>query len=478
MAIEERRPWIDWIHTAMAQGNVVRDYVKWDDQVISLPSAIDSILRGYQLSMTEPKGPVYICLDVAVQREKLDKPVVVPDVRRYANPTPVQGDPVALKQAAELLVEARHPVIIADYMGRSPEAFDALIELSELLSVPVVDNGNLFSFPSTHPLDITEAKEEILRQADVVLALGVFDLFQALVTVDRTSGRVEYIMPETATIIDISLRHFDVGSWSQEYGKLQAVDLSISAGTASALPTLISLCREILAQRTVPADQFEERLTRVKLQQDKIRKNWEEQAQRTENETPISVSRLTKELWGAVNEEDWVLTNANYAVYPWIRRLWDLTKSYQYTGGALGGGLGSGIGYSIGVALAHQPQNRLCIDIQPDGDLLFTSSGLWTAVHHRVPLLVIMFNNRSYYNSERHQENVAKARGRPVENRIIGTRIDNPAVDFTKLAQSFGLYTEGPIENPADLRPALENAVKYVKQRRLPALVDVLTQPA
>ena len=143
----------------------------------------------------------------------------------------------------------------------------------------------------------------------------------------------------------------------------------------------------------------------------------------------------------------------------------------------MGAGLGIGIGHSLGVALAHKPLNRLCIDFQPDGDFLFTSNGLWTAAHHNIPLLVIMFNNRAYYNAERHLEVIAKVRGRAIENKIIGTSLENPAVNFSKLAQSFGLYGEGPIENPEDLHPALERAVRHVKEKKQLALVDVVTQP-
>jgi len=476
MAVEERRPWIDWIHTALVQGNVVRDYVKWDDQVVDLPSAIDSILRAYQLTMTEPKGPAYICLDVALQKEKLREPVVIPDVSRYAPPTPIQGDPEALKKASELLVEAKRPVVIADYLGRNPKAVAALIELANLLSLPVLDNGNMFSFPNTHPLDLTGAEEELLREADLVLSLDVFDLFQALTTVvDPIARVVKYTIPETAKIIDISLRHFAVRGWSQDYGKLQAVDLCISADTSSALPTLTSLCREFLVQRPERANRIQERFIWLKAKHDRLRKEWQEQAEGIKDEKPISLPRLAVELWEVVKDEDWVLTNST--LNNWTRRLWDWTKPYQYVGGHMGAGQGYGIGRSLGVALAHKPLNRLCINIQPDGDLLYTPSGLWTAAHCRIPLLVIMFNNRSYYNTERHQEQVARARGRPVENRIIGTRIDKPPVDFAKLAQSFGLYGEGPIENPGDLHPALERSVEYVKEKKLPALVDVLTQP-
>ena len=476
MAIERRRPWIDWIHTALVQGNVVRDYVKWDDQPTTLPSAIDSFLRGYQLATTNPKGPVYLCFDAGMLEDEVVMPVAIPDVSRYRSPAPIQGDPTALRKVAELLVEAERPVVIADYLGKEPPAVDALVELAELLSLPVVDNGNMFSFPNTHPLDLTGAEIELLSQADLVLSLNVFDLFKALSTVDASTRRTENIItPEATKIVDISLRHLSIRSWCHEYGKLQPTDLSISADTFLALSSLISLCRELLTQKPEKRAIYQERFTWLKAKHDELRRNWKDHTERVRNEKPISVPRLTTELWEVIKDEDWVLTNQGLTSWP--RKLWDWSKPYQYIGSRMGGGLGFGIGISIGAALANRPLNRLCIDIQPDGDLLFTPSGLWTAAHHRIPLLVVMFNNRSYYNSERHQEMTAKTRERPVANKCVGTRIDDPPVDFASLARSFGLYGEGPIEAPNDLRPALERAVRYVKDRKQAALVDVHTQP-
>ena len=140
-------------------------------------------------------------------------------------------------------------------------------------------------------------------------------------------------------------------------------------------------------------------------------------------------------------------------------------------------GQGYGLGTSVGAALASRPLNRLCIDIQPDGDFLFNTSALWTASHHHIPLLVIMYNNRSYYNSEKHQVSVARMRGRPIEKAGIGIRLEDPTIDYAGLARSFGLYGEGPIEDPDALRPALERAVRYIKDKKQPVLVDVVTQP-
>jgi thiamine pyrophosphate-dependent acetolactate synthase large subunit-like protein len=179
------------------------------------------------------------------------------------------------------------------------------------------------------------------------------------------------------------------------------------------------------------------------------------------------------ELWEVVKDEDWVLVNR--ALNWWTRRLWPWDRHDRYVGVSHGGSVGYGIGHAIGAALG-QP-GRFAINIQPDGDLLYTPSGLWTAAHHRVPMLIVMFNNRSYYNDEEHQAAMARHRGRPVERKGIGIHLQDPPVDFAGLARSFGLYAEGPVEEPRDLRPALERAARHVRQARGPALVDIVTQP-
>jgi len=469
VATENRRPWIDWIHTSMSQGNVVKDYVKWEGLAVSIPSAIDAILRGYQLSETEPKGPVYVCFDAAVQKEKLEEPITIPDVSRFAPPSPVQADREALKKAAGFLAEAKHPLVIADYLGTKPGAVNALVELAELLSLPVIDNGNMLSFPSTHPLDLTGAESELLSEADVILSLDVFDLDRSL-TVDPFHDAPKHPVTNNTTVIDISLRHFRVKSWAEDYGKLQAVDLSISADTSVAIPALVSQCREIVSKRPELATKLQERFNRLKARHDSLRNDWKEQASLASD--IISPMYLAAELWETVKNEDWVLINN--ARGKWFRQVWDISQPYQYIAGQMGGGLGHGIGRALGVALAHKPYNRICINTQPDGDFLYTPSGLWTAAHSDIPLLTVMYNNRTYYNSQHHQELVARQRGRPVENCGIGTRIDSPPVDYAGLARSFGVYGDGPVIKPGDLRPALERALAYIKEKGQPALVDVL----
>jgi len=470
MAIEKRRPYIDWIHTALVSGNVVRDYVKWDDQPGSLASVPDSLIRAYRVAMTEPRGPVYVCLDTGLQEEVLTEAVPQPSPQRYPPPSLLQAEPAAIDRAAKLLVGAKSPVVVADYLGRNPEAVSYLIELAELLALPVIDGGHRFNFPNTHPLDLTGAEEELLQQADVVLALDVPNIFRYLATVDNVSRESRYRVASNTQVIHITLHDLALRSWSQYYGKLVAVDVPIAGDTSVALPALIVACRKLL--RGKRRTELRSRFKRLEARHRALRHQWQEACRRSWDEEPISLPRLAAELGQVIGNEDWVLTGQD--LNGWARRLWVREKPYQYIGGSMG--LGCGLGHSLGAALAHRRHGRLCVSIQPDGDFLFTPAALWTAAHYQIPLLVVMFNNRSYFNSENHQRLTAQYRGRPVENKVIGTRLESPVVDYAELARSFGLYGEGPIEHPGDLRPALERAIGIVRDKKEIALIDVVTQ--
>jgi len=473
LTIENRRPWIDWIHTSIDQGNVVRNFVKWDNQAVSVTGAIESILRGYKISNTEPKGPVYVCLDHAIQMSKLDKQDNLPDltaVNRYALPPSFHPAPDDIKKAAELLVAAKHPVVMADNLGRKPKAFEALIKLAETMALPVLDTLGKFSFPTNHPLQLTGAKEELLEKTDLVLALDVFDLELSTKYVN-ISTPVKYF-PETAKIIDISLRNAAMKSWAEDYGRLQPIDLDITADTSFAIPTLTAACLEILAEQPEKQKQIQNRFDTLQQMHDTIRAGWKQDAEKATKPDSVSRECLATEVWNAIKDEDFVVVNNTTSFDP--KKLWDLSKHYQYYVGGGGGGIGFGIGWAIGVALANRPLNRLCIDIQPDGDLLYTSRGRWTAAHQQIPLLVIMYNNRSYFSTEAHQERIAERRGRPVANKGIGTTIVEPTVDFAKHAESYNIYGQGPIENPESLRTALKNAIAYIKETKKPALIDVV----
>jgi thiamine pyrophosphate-dependent acetolactate synthase large subunit-like protein len=236
----------------------------------------------------------------------------------------------------------------------------------------------------------------------------------------------------------------------------------------------VAACRDRLGQTASLPDRLKERQARIEAKHDGLRQGWQAQARQLASQTPMAPAHVAAVLWELIKERDWVL--AHGTLQGWTRRLWKWTTPRQYLGGSGGAGVGYAIGASLGAALAHKGSGRLCIDLQPDGDLLACTSALWTAAHHRIPLLMVMHNNRSLYNSEEHAEEVARSRGRPIANKGIGTHLDAPAVDFATVARGFGIYAEGPVEDTHALRSTLERALKVVTEEGRPALVDVVAQ--
>ena len=130
----------------------------------------------------------------------------------------------------------------------------------------------------------------------------------------------------------------------------------------------------------------------------------------------------------------------------------------------------------MGAALANRKYGRLSISLQNDGDLLYGPGVLWTAAHHKIPILFVMNNNRAYHEEVMHLQRMANRRERGIERAHIGTSITDPAVDFAKVAQGMGVHAEGPITSPGDLAPAIRRAIATVKSGE-PALIDVIMQP-
>ncbi|MDP6559664.1 MAG: thiamine pyrophosphate-binding protein [Candidatus Binatia bacterium] len=471
MDTSKRRPWIDWIHTAMLQGGLVRDFVKWDDQPMGIGAIPNSIVRGYRTAVTEPKGPVYLCFDVDLQEAELKEDITVPDLQRHRPPAPLQAGTDALKEAALLLSQAEQPLIIADYMGRNPDSLKYLVELADLLSIPVIDRGARHNFPNIHPCDLSGREKEMVGKADVILGLDVMDLYGALVRHDLKTKSSRSAMAPGCKVIHVSLADLAIRSWTTEVMELAPIDLPILADTRAFLP---ALTEEIRRQGKFSKSAVEGRRKELSKQHDEIRAESQAELKRRWDESPISPPRMSHEIWQAIKGEDWTLVTGSFRGWP--RRLWDWEKPGAFLGGYGGGGLGYSPGASVGAALALKDSGTVCINLQRDGDLLFTNSALWTASSYNIPLLIIMTNNRTYYNDEEHQERVAITRGRPVENKGIGMRMEVPPVDFATLAKSFNIYSEGPIEDPAKIQAAVTRALKVVKQDRRPALLDVIIQ--
>jgi acetolactate synthase I/II/III large subunit len=470
----KRRPHIDWVHTALVQGNQIRDYVKWDDQPYAVDAIPESTLRAYRIAMTEPRGPVYLCYDTELQEEPVAKAPQIPDVSRFAPPRPAAPSPEDLRQAASLLVNARWPVIIADGAGRHHEAIAPLRELAELLGCGVVDRGQYFNFPSNHPLDLTLAEHEALPRADVWLALDAADIAGASSGVKDRDTLTSTLQAE-ATVIHITLADFLQSKWAGDYERLHPVDLPIAADSSVALPALVALCREQLQANPSAAAQIDERRAGVQALHDSTLSRIVQQLEGDWDLRPISSYRLYKELWNAVKGGPWSL--ASTAGRAPVRAIWDITAPEELSGVGRGAGIGYSEGAALGAALAYRETNRVTVAVCGDGSFMMVPQTLWTAANSELPILYVIFNNHSYFNDEGHQEYIARMRGRPVENKDVGIRISSPDADFAGLARSLGVRGFGPISDPAALGPALQEAVRIVRDERRPALVDVVTQP-
>ncbi len=462
-----RRPAIDWIHTAQVQGEAVRNFTKWDDQPFSVEDFPASFARAYRIATTEPAGPVYLCYDAGLQEDELARPIAIDGVVSAGRPSPVQADPAALVAAADLLAGAERPVIVTEFTGRHPEAFAELSVLAEELAAAVIDLNGRVNIPSRHPLNLTGGN--VLKDADVVLALDVGDLHRALNELDRDSpGRAKRSRLAAGTrVIDIGLSELRQSRWTEDLGDFQPVLLSIVADTRLALPTLRTLVRDRLGSRDRGPRRRE--LTAAHRA---VHEDWAREAREDWAASPMTAGRLASEIWSVINDEDWVLTSNT--LEDWALRLWDVDSPKRHPGRSFG--TGTQIGVSLGVGLAYRGTDTLVVDVQPDGDLLYDPGALWTAANSRIPLLVVMYNNRAYYNDWEHQIRVARHRGTPVENARVGQEIDDPAPDFAALAKSFGWYAEGPIVDPDGAGPAIERAMRYVKERRMPALVDTIVR--
>ena len=136
-------------------------------------------------------------------------------------------------------------------------------------------------------------------------------------------------------------------------------------------------------------------------------------------------------------------------------------------------GTSTQIGIALGVALAHKGSGKVVVTFQPDGDLMYDAGALWTAAKHEIPLMMVMFNNRAYFNDWHHQLRMAKVRGTDEGKAHIGMDLFDPAPDFAAMARSMGVWAEGPVERPEDIGLAVGRALQVVKAGK-PALVDVI----
>jgi acetolactate synthase I/II/III large subunit len=475
-----RPPGVPTFHSAQDINALVRDFTKWDDTPVSLQHYAQSVVRAYKIAMTPPYGPVMIALDAGLQQEPIKENGEKLYIPRYTRTAPPQGETSAVREAARLLANAANPVIVVDRVARSDNGVRLVVELAELLQARVIDQQNRLNFPNTHYL---RSPPTAVNNADVIIGMEVSD-FWATVNgfVDNGEHGVGVnttkIKPDTK-LISITSVELNTKSNYQDFQRFQSVDVSMAADAEATLPSLIEAVRAAL-----PND----RKAAIDKRGEAARKAYGESVIRTKeaaavawDASPISTARLSMELYAAIKDLDWSLVASEGNVSDWPNRLWPMEKYHQWIGRSGGYGVGYGAPASVGAALANRDiGGRFSVSIQSDGDLMFAPGVLWTAAKHKIPLLSVMHNNRGYHQELMHVQRVASFRNRVAslggDMGPIGTSIMNPDIEYHKLAESMGWWAKGPIKDPADLGPALKQAVAAVKDGQ-PALLNVWTQP-
>ncbi|HKE83594.1 MAG TPA: thiamine pyrophosphate-dependent enzyme [Vicinamibacterales bacterium] len=471
-----RRPGVEWAHSVQDAAVMVRDFIKWDDQPISLPHFAESAVRAYKIAMTPPMMPVLLVLDGGLQEDPIASDVNarlrVPKLTRTSAP---QGDSGAVAEAAKLLVAAQNPVIVADRAARTPAGLAKLIELAETLQAPVINQGGRMNFPTRHPLNQSANARPLVANADVIIGLELTD-FWGTVNASRDSlvRTSRSITKPGAKLISITALDLNTKGNYQDFQRYPEVDIAMAADAEATLPALTDACKRLINadRRSALAERGKRLAESHATALDRVRT----EAAYGWDATPISTARLTMELWAQIKNEDWALVAESGIMSDWTSRLWGFEKHYQSLGGSGGAGVGYGAPAAVGAALANRKRGRLSVTIQGDGDFLYAPGVWWTAAHHRIPLLAVMHNNRAYHQELMHLQRMANRHQRGIGRAHIGTTIDNPNVDFAKIAQGLGVHAQGPITNPNDLGPAIKRAIDVVKKGE-PSLIDVVTQP-
>jgi thiamine pyrophosphate-dependent acetolactate synthase large subunit-like protein len=451
----KRRPWIDWIHTSQDAGAMIRSFVKWDDQPVSLEASYSSILRARQMTETAPKAPVYVCLDVVMQESKLDGRPQVPNVDRYLPSSAPHPGAELVGKMAELLKGAKKPALLIGRVSRDEAEWQERVRLAERLNAQVFTNLKTgASFPTDHPLHnhapsvfFSGDAAVALKTADVILSLEWIDLQGTLKSAwgaEEVGAKVIQVTLDQSLHNGASFDHFD----------LPPSDLFAAADQSVVVRELLAALGE-----EVPIAALPEKPAREPVADDGAK--------------DIHMGVLADAMRDALSEQKACLIRLPLG---WSGELWDFRHPMDYLGQDGGAGIGSGPGMAVGAAMALKDTDRIPVAVLGDGDFLMGNTAIWSAATLQVPLLVIVGNNQSFFNDEVHQERVAKDRDRPVENRWIGQRIGNPRVDLAGMARAMGFEGIGPVTQRAELTAVLKQAIEQVRAGKS-VLVDVDVRP-
>ena len=453
-------------HTAHDMAAMVRSFTKWDAQPKTLEQSLAALQRAYNEAITPPMGPTLVVLDTELQKEEA-RELKIPAYR----PAQIAGiDLAKAREIAKGLLDAQNPRIEVRRL-RTAEGVKLSVELAELVGASAGTGATTgpMSFPQRHPL----------------CGPGSSTAYDYTLGLEIPAAQASIIGPGLATLLERDSANIGFGGIAPAAGGRGARGgagatnaTAIQADAEASLPLLIE---EVKRQLTPDKRRIvEERKAKHAEANQKARIEALTQAVQTKrngwDSSPVATARIYAELWPWIKNEDWCLASPSGFSGAHHVQLWDHNKPYSYLGGQGAGGMGYGAPASVGAALAAKSRNRIVINIQCDGDLNYAPGVLWTAVHHKLPLLTIMHNNRAWHQELMFVEYMCGVRGRGTDRGHIGTSLRDPFIDYAKMAAGYGMASEGPISDPAKLAGAFKRGLDSAK-RGEPYLIDVITQP-
>jgi acetolactate synthase-1/2/3 large subunit len=445
---------IHWRQESRDQGAIVREFVKWDYEVRSNRNIATVIARAFKIAMSEPRGPVYLTLP----REWLCEPVefTARFTGSLAPATKTQADRAALEKAAEILIAAESPLIVTKYLGRHPEAVKHLVELAELLSIPVVQQLSYVNFPTDHSLYLGTHSFKYAKSSDVIFLIDVD------VPWEQTGGQT--LRPDAKIIhLERDPLFTPIPVWGF------SADLAVTGCSEISLPILNEIVRAKLAADAASRMKLEERRKRVESEHHANMRELEVKINAAKKETPIHPYWVSKCISDVMDDKTILI---NESVTSRLTEVVPANRPGSLFSTPPAGHLGWGLGAAIGTKLGA-PQATV-IAAEGDGAYIFSAPTAchFTAQKYGIPFLTVVYNNQAWNASintvrELYPSGVAqKTRNFP------GCDL-SPSPRFELTAEACGAYAVR-VEDPGELPDALKRALKVVKEERRQALVNVI----
>jgi acetolactate synthase-1/2/3 large subunit len=448
--VGSRDIYIHWAQESFDQASMLREYVKWDYELRNFTQLEAVFDRAFETAMTPPMGPVYVTLPREVISEKQKTFSMSSPPRRDLGKGPYP-DPQSIETAAEILAEAKNPLIITTTSGRDPDVSGNLVSLSESFAIPVVTVTQRFMcFPSHHPLHLGFTPDPFLDTTDALL---VIDSAVPWYPGGKTPS-------ENCKIIHVALDPL----FSDYPVRTYPSDLSIRAETALVVP---GLTKALLERKEKYQDRIEQRFERVKGIHDQQRLGWQEVINTARNNSPLDPNWISHCINQIKNDETIIVNE--YDLVP-TQVMFDTQGSYFGTTAA--GGLGWGLGASIGVKLAAP--EKLVIAVLGDGSYLFGNPvpSHFVSRNLDAPTLTVIFNN-GVYNAVRFSNLRMYPQGWAAKSGHFPLAELRPSPDYEVLVTACGGYGER-VEKASEVLPALERAVKAVKEEGRQVVLNMI----